>query len=94
MKVRGRFWVGIWLIFFFAVLVVVAARQTASVVAATSLRALQEERRVLESTRNDLLLRIRAGRSREHLIPRAESLGLRLPADTDVVHVEVDTEGH
>lgn len=93
MKVRGRFWVGIWLLFFFAVLVVVAARQTSAVVSAAELRSLQEDRRVLESERNDLLLRIRAGRSREQLIPRAESLGLRLPADTDLVMVDVEREG-
>ena len=81
------------MVFFFAVLVVVAARQTSSVVAATELRTLQEERRVLESERNDLLLRIREGRSRDKLIPVAESLGLRLPADTQVVNLEVDM-GH
>ncbi len=92
MKVRGRFWVSVWLVFFFGVLVIVAARQTSSVVAATELRTLQEERRVLQSTRNDLLRRISLSRSRERLIPRAESLGLRLPADTEVVNIVVDSE--
>jgi len=93
MKVRGRFWVGVWLIFFFVVLVIVAARQTASVLAASELRDLEEERQALESSRNELELRIRTARSREHLIPLAESLGLRMPADTEVVYVDVDEEG-
>lgn len=93
MRLRGRFWVAVWLIFFFGVLVVVAARQTASVVAATELRTLQDQRRVMQSERNDLIRRISESRSRVSLIPVAESLGLRRPADTEVVNIFVANEG-
>jgi hypothetical protein len=89
MMVRGRAWVTLWLLYFLAVLAVVVARQTSSVVAASELRTLQEERRILESRRNDLLIRIREGRSRARLIPRAEELGLRLPVDSEIVTLEV-----
>jgi len=87
--VRGRAWVALWLLYFLGVLAVVVARQTSAVVAATELRTLQEERLVLESRRNELLIRIREGRSRASLIPRAEDLGLRLPVDSEIVTLEV-----
>lgn len=86
---RGRAWVALWLLYFLGVLAVVVARQTSAVVAATELRTLQEERLVLESRRNELLIRIREGRSRASLIPRAEDLGLRLPVDSEIVTLEV-----
>ena len=79
----------LWLLYFLGVLALVVARQTSSVVAASELRTLQEEHRILTSQRNDLVIRIREGRSRARLIPKAEDLGLRLPTDSEIVTLEV-----
>jgi len=53
------------------------------------LRTLQEDRRGLESDKNEQLRRIRAGRSRAQLMPRARALGLRAAADSEVVDLEM-----
>jgi hypothetical protein len=59
------------------------------VVAATELGDLREERVTLEARQAELLARIRAARSRRVLIPRAAALGLRLPADSEIVILQV-----
>lgn len=92
MRVRGRFWVGVWLMFFLSVLVVVVTRQTSSHVAAAELRESEEQRSVLEAERMRLLRRIQEGRSRARLVPRAESLGLRAVEDSQIVQLEVPRE--
>lgn len=89
MRPRGRVWVIGWLLFFLAILTWVVARQTASVVAATELGDLREERVQLEARHAELLTRIRTGKSRGVLIPRAEGLGLRLPADSEIIILQV-----
>ena len=76
-------------LFFLAILAWVVARQTASVVAATELGDLREARAQLEARQAELLTRIRAGKSRRVLIPRAEGLGLRLPADSEIIILQV-----
>ncbi len=91
MNVRGRFWFGLWLLFFLAISTVVVARQTASHVAASELARLQEERAVLETERMQVLRRIRTGRSRARLVPIAEELGLRLPVDSLIVGLDVSS---
>jgi len=78
-----------WLLFFLAILGWVVARQTASVVAATELADLREQRARLEARHAELVTRIRAGKSRRVLIPRAEGLGLRLPADSEIIILQV-----
>ena len=82
---RGRVWVTAWLLFVLAILVWVVARQTSAVVAAAELDSLRNERSLLEAQRAQLLRRIRSAESRAVLIPHAESLGLRLPADSEIV---------
>ena len=89
MKVRGRGWVALWLLSFLAALAWVVARQTAAHVTATELRRVQEERSALEARRAELLGRVRAASSRAVLVPRAESLGLRLPADSEIVILRI-----
>jgi hypothetical protein len=89
MKLKGRGWVAVWLLLFLGVLTWVVARQTASHVAATELRGAQERRSSLEAQRAELLRRITEAGSRAVLVPRAESLGLRLPADSEMVIVLV-----
>ena len=79
----------LWLLFFLAILAWVVARQTASVVAASTLGDLQEERGALEARQAELMTRIRQARSRKVLIPRAAALGLRLPADSEIVILQV-----
>lgn len=93
-KRRGRYWVVGWLAFALAVLAWVVARQTTAVVTAGSLRELREQRAVLEARQAEFLARIRAARSREVLIPRAEALGLRLPADSEIVILQVPEAEH
>ncbi len=89
MKLKGRGWVAVWLVSVLGVLMWVVARQTASHVAATELREVQEQRASLEAQRAELLRRIREVGSRAVLVPRAESLGLRLPADSEIIIVRV-----
>ncbi len=95
MRPRGRVWVAAWLLFGLAILAWVVARQTSAVVAATELGELREERATLEARQAEFLTRIRAARSRSVLIPRAAALGLRLPADSEIVILQVPgTEKH
>ncbi len=81
---RGRFWVGVWLLVMLGTLAWVVARQTSAVVAASDLAESRTIRSVLEAERATLLRRIREAESRAVLVPRAESLGLRLPADSEI----------
>ncbi len=91
MKLKGRGWVAVWLVSFLGVLAWVVARQTESHLAATALRHAQEQRSSLEAQRAELLRRIREAGSRAVLVPRAESLGLHLPADSEMIIVHVPT---
>ena len=89
MRLKGRGWVAVWLVSFLGVLTWVVARQTAWHVAATELRDAQERRSSLEAQRAELLRRVREAGSRAVLVPRAESLGLHLPADSEMIIVHV-----
>lgn len=89
MKLKGRGWVAVWLLALLAVLAWVVARQTAAHLVATELRLAQDERSTLEARRADLLRRIREAGSRAVLVPRVESLGLRLPVDSEIVILQV-----
>ena len=79
----------VWLVSVLGVLMWVVVRQTASHLAATELREAQGQRSSLEAQRAELLRRIREVGSRAVLVPRAESLGLRLSADSEIVIVHV-----
>ncbi len=85
MKFRGRHWIAFWLVALLAALWLVIARQTASLNAARALADLREERASLEGRRADLDRRVRTAQSRAVLLPRAQKLGLRLPADTEII---------
>ncbi|MEE8116859.1 MAG: hypothetical protein V3T28_07110 [Gemmatimonadales bacterium] len=89
MAAKGRYWFAVWLAFLLAVLVWVNTRQTSALVAAVDLVEVRTERSAAEAEKAVLLRRIREGGSRAILIPRAESLGLRLPADTEIVILQV-----
>jgi hypothetical protein len=90
---RGRVWVTLWLVFVLAILAWVVARQTSAVVSAGELDDLRNERSLLEARRAELLRRIREGESRAVLVPRAESLGLRMPADSEIVILPAPISG-
>jgi hypothetical protein len=90
---RGRVWVTLWLVFVLAILAWVVARQTSAVVSAGELDELRNQRSLLEARRAELLRRIREAESRAVLVPQAEALGLRLPADSEIVILPAPTPG-
>lgn len=89
MALKGRYWLAVWLVALLAALWAVIARQTASLNAARALADLREERAQLEGRRAELERRIRAAQSRAVLLPRAQRLGLRLPADSEIILLPV-----
>ncbi len=85
MRLKGRIWIAIWLAFVLVVLAWVVSRDTSGYRTASELRELRNERSVLQAEKAELMRRIRQGESRAWLIPRAESMGLRLPTDSEIV---------
>jgi hypothetical protein len=82
---RGRFWLILWLGFALGILAWVNARQAASVMLAREAQDARAARAAAEAERATLQRRVREASSRAVLIPRAEALGLREPADTEMV---------
>jgi cell division protein FtsL len=85
MPFRGRHWIAFWLVALLAALWAVIARQTSALNSARALTDLRGERASLEGRRADLDRRVRTAQSRTVLLPRARKLGLRLPADTEII---------
>lgn len=85
MAAKGRHWLALWLVFLLAVLGWVVARQSASFALARSLTQLRTEESAREAEKAALERRIREAGSRARLIPRAESLGLHLPVDSQII---------
>lgn len=85
MAFRGRHWIAIWLVSLLAALWMVIARQTAALNSARALNDVREERASLEGRKADLERRVRTAQSRAVLVPRAQKLGLRQPADTEII---------
>lgn len=84
MKVRGRVWLGAWLLLFLGVAVAVVARQRSALATAARLRNLQNERLALEARRAEFETRIREAGSRPVLVPKArDRLKLRDPSDSE-----------
>ena len=92
MRLKGRIWIAIWLAFALVVLAWVVSRDTSGFMKATELRNLRNERSVLQADKAELMRRIREAESRALLIPRAESMGLRLPADSEIVILQGTTD--
>jgi hypothetical protein len=87
---KGRHWIAVWLLAFLAVTWLVYARQTAAIRDARALAELRGRHANLEGHRADLERRIRAAEGRAVLVPRAQQkLGLRLPADTEIILLPV-----
>jgi len=91
---RGRFWLILWLVFALGVLAWVNARQTSAVLLARTLQDVRARRLAAEAERAQLQRRLREASSRAVLIPRAEALGLREAADSEIVTLRVTPEGH
>lgn len=93
MKVRGRVWLGLWLLFFLLVALTVVARQRAALQSAASLNRLRTERMALEAVQAELERRIRQGQSRQILVPKVKArLGLREPSDAEYMIFAVPTQ--
>jgi hypothetical protein len=88
MAAKGRHWLILWLAFALGMLAWVSARQTAAVVLAADLRGARAARSAAEAERAAVLRRRNAAGSRAVLVPRAEALGLRFPADSELVTLE------
>src|SRR2546425_1337756 len=94
MALHGRHWLGIWLLAGRAGPWPGIWRQTDGLRAARALTQARERRAALEGTRSDLQRRIRDAESRALLIPRAQQrLGLRQPADTEIILLPVPSGG-
>lgn len=87
--IRGRYWVMLWLLLFLGVATIVVVRQRAGLDTARRVAALRSDRAALEARLADLERRIRDGSSRKVLVPRAESLGLHSPSDSEFVQFRV-----
>jgi hypothetical protein len=85
MALKGRHWLGLWLLTALAALWLVIWRQTDGLRAARALAETRQRRAGLEGRRSELQRRIRDAESRAVLIPRALQLGLRQPADTEII---------
>jgi hypothetical protein len=94
MRLKGRHWLMLWLIIFLGVLVAITTRQTAGFRTARRVRDLREQRMALEAQRGELERRIRAGSSRQVLVPIVEhALGLHEPSDSEFVLFAVPPAG-
>ena len=90
MKVRGRVWLGLWLLLFLVVSVAVVARQRAALATAGELNRLRVKRFALEAQRAEYEHRIREAASRKVLVPKAEAkLDLHMPSDSQVVNFQL-----
>jgi len=79
----------LWVVFVLVILAWVIRRDTAGYMTATRLDSLRTRKSVLVGQRTDLRQRINRASSREVLIPKAEAIGLRESADSEIVILPV-----
>jgi hypothetical protein len=91
LKLKGRHWIGVWLLLFLLVAALVVTRQRSAILTAGRLAELRDRRSALEATRAELQRRIGRATSREILVPRMERAGLHLPSDSENVRLSADT---
>ena len=92
MAFKGRHLIAVWLVALLGALWAVIARQTSALNSARALADLRDERASLEGRRADLERRVRNAQSRAVLVPRARKMGLRLPADTEIILIPTPSE--
>ena len=85
---RGRWIVAVGLVAFVAVSAAVVARRSFVHREGVELLALQRRKANLEGERVRLDREIRAASSRAQLLPVAESLGMHMPSETQIVVLE------
>ncbi len=90
-RLKGRHWLGLWLLVFLGAAALIVTRQRAAILTATRLAELRDRRQALEAARAELLRDISRATSREVLVPRMERLGLHLPSDAENIPLRVDT---
>lgn len=92
MKLRGRYWLTLWLAVFLVVAAAVALRQRQALDTARALDEARSRRSALEAEQTDLLERIRSAESREVLTEKViQNLGLRFAADSEIVFLAAPT---
>jgi hypothetical protein len=89
MRVKGRIWLIGWLLFALVVLTWVVTRDAAGYATARQLDSLRTRKAVLQARRAELIYRVGRDKSRAVLVPRAEALGLRPAADSQIVIVRL-----
>ena len=89
MRIKGRVWFALWIVFAVAVAALVIARNTSGYVSARELDEIRNRRSVLQARKNDLVVRVRRAESHSVLVSRAEAMGLRLPADSEIVILQI-----
>ena len=92
MALKGRHWIAVWLALLLGALWAVIARQTSALNSARALADLRDERASLEGRRAELERRVRTAQSRAVLVPRARKMGLRLPADTEIILIPTPSD--
>ena len=90
-RLKGRHWLGLWLLLFLAAAALVVTRQRSAILTARRLAELRDRRTTLEATRAELVRRIGNATSRDVLVPRMERAGLHLPSDSENIRIRVDT---
>ncbi len=89
LRIKGRYWLALWLALFVGSAAVVQWRQTRALAAARELAALVAVHGALEVSKANLAQRVHRARSRAVLVPLAERrLGLRLPQDSEIVMLQ------
>jgi hypothetical protein len=90
-KLKGRHWLGLWLLLFLLAAAAIVTRQRAAILTAGRLAELRERRSALEASHAELVRQIGRATSREVLVPRMERAGLHLPSDSENTRLSVDT---
>ena len=89
MRVKGRIWLAGWLVYVLVILAWVITRDMAGYDAALELDTLRTRKSVLQAERAEQIRRINRAASLAVLVPRAEALGLKKSADSQIVILRV-----
>ncbi len=89
LSLRGRYLVVAWTGAFLLVAGVITLRDRAAFRALDRYRVLQESLQVVARQRAELVAEINTRRSAGELTPLGESLGLRIPLDTEIEQISV-----
>jgi hypothetical protein len=90
MQVRGRYLVFAWTAVFFVAAGSIVLRTRAGFAVARRVSALEARIRILESTRASITADLAELQGRAAMVPKAEALGLRFTADSDLILLPAD----